>query len=145
MEYWQKTEYPLEMYKRKLLFINAVLVAALALLSHHPLFGMVSKIDIQGIVLLGRSEDLIEEDYSSYEGIHHLGLKLPGNALTLERQLAELIGKEIDKETIAEIDLDNAINASGITVNITSGGALTSTGGGTNTLTAGQCTISAAA
>ena len=42
------------------------------------------------------------------------------------------------------IDLDNAINASGITVNITSGGALTSTGGGTNTLTAGQCTISAA-
>jgi hemolysin activation/secretion protein len=102
MEYWQKTEHLIKMYKVNLLCINAVLIVTLVFLSHHPLFGMVSKIDIQGIVLLGCSEDLIEEDYSSYKGIHHLGLKLPGNALTLERQLAGLIGKSIDKETIAE-------------------------------------------
>ncbi|MCB0384331.1 MAG: filamentous hemagglutinin N-terminal domain-containing protein, partial [Bdellovibrionales bacterium] len=41
------------------------------------------------------------------------------------------------------IDLDNAINASGIPVTITSGGDITSTGGGTNLLTASQCIMTA--
>ena len=65
------------------------------------LFGGGPSIDLQGIVLIPSSHDLIEEGFETFQGVHFQGVKLPGNLITLRRQLSDLMGRPINKATIA--------------------------------------------